>query len=67
MFRLPILFVLLFSALCVPAAGASERRTPIVKAVAKARQAVVNIRTEQIVERRSSPFFGFGDSMFEQF
>ena len=67
MVRLFILFVLLFSALSVQNTGAAERRTPIVEAVARARQAVVNIRTEQIVERRSSPFFGFGDSMFEQF
>jgi len=49
------------------AAVAAERRTPVVEAVAKAREAVVNIRTEQIVQRRSSPFFGFGDSIFEQF
>lgn len=45
---------------------AVERRTPVVKAVEAARQAVVNIRTEQIVRRSSTPF-GFGDSFFEQF
>jgi serine protease Do len=27
----------------------------------------VNIRTEQIVQRRSSPFFGFGDAFFDDF
>lgn len=48
-------------------AFAAERRTPIVDAVSKARDAVVNIRTEQIVERRSNPFFGFGEPIFEQF
>ncbi len=49
------------------AAPAAERRTAVVEAIAKARDAVVNIRTEQIVRRRSSPFFGFGDSIFDQF
>lgn len=51
--------------IAVPLA-ADQRETPVVKAVAIARQAVVNIRTEQIVRRSSSPF-GFGDSFFEQF
>jgi len=46
---------------------AAERKTPIVLAVAKARDAVVNIRTEKIVQRRSRPVFGFGDSIFDQF
>lgn len=48
-------------------AVAAERRTAVVEAVAKARDAVVNIRTEEIVQRRSNPFFGFGDSIFDQF
>ena len=61
------LTVLLFFFFIATAAVAAERRTPVVEAVAKARDAVVNIRTEQIVQRRSSPFFGFGDSIFEQF
>ncbi|MBN1958003.1 MAG: trypsin-like peptidase domain-containing protein [Desulfuromonadales bacterium] len=61
---LPGLFLILIVTLPVSAA---ERRTPIVDAVAKARDAVVNIRTEQIIQRRSSPFFGFGDSIFDQF
>jgi serine protease Do len=59
-----VLLVLWLSCLSVAAA---ERRTPVVNAVAKARDAVVNIRTEQIVERRNRPFFGFGDSIFDQF
>ncbi|TYO99488.1 serine protease Do [Geothermobacter ehrlichii] len=46
---------------------ASLRRTPVVEAVEKAGPAVVNIRTEQIVQRRGSPFFGFGGSFFEDF
>ncbi len=54
-------------ALLAPSSIAAERRTPVVEAVAAARDAVVNIRTEKIVRRRSSPFFGFGDSFFEQF
>jgi serine protease Do len=44
-----------------------ERRSAVVDTVAKAGPAVVNIRTEQIVQRRSSPFFGFGDSFFDEF
>lgn len=44
-----------------------ERRTPVVEAIAKAGPAVVNIRTEQIVKRGSTPFFGFSDPFFEQF
>lgn len=48
-------------------AYAAERRTAIVEAVSKARDAVVNIRTEKIVQRRTRPFFGFGDSIFDQF
>ncbi len=48
-------------------AVAYERRTAVVDAVEKAGPAVVNIRTEQIIKRRSSPFFGFGDSLFDEF
>ncbi len=48
-------------------AMAHERRTAIVEAVEKAGPAVVNIRTEQVVNRRSSPFFGFGDRFFDEF
>ncbi|MDH4321287.1 MAG: trypsin-like peptidase domain-containing protein [Desulfobulbaceae bacterium] len=44
-----------------------DRRSPVVLAVAKAGPAVVNIRTEQIVKRRSTPFFGFSDPFFDQF
>ena len=46
---------------------AYERRSAVVDTVSKAGPAVVNIRTEQIVQRRSSPFFGFGDSFFDDF
>jgi len=46
---------------------AADRHTPIVDAVARARDAVVNIRTEKIVQRRGNPFFGFGDSLFDEF
>lgn len=62
-----ILFLVIFFTLFSQSGMAAERRTPIVDAVAKARAAVVNIRTEKLVQRRSSPFFGFGDSIFEQF
>lgn len=48
-------------------ASAAQRRTPVVAAVESAGAAVVNIRTEQIVQRRSSSFFGFGGSLFDEF
>ncbi|MCK5914297.1 MAG: trypsin-like peptidase domain-containing protein, partial [Desulfuromusa sp.] len=60
MFLLPLLF---FS----QSSFAADRQTLVVDAVAKARAAVVNIRTEKLVQRRNSPFFGFGDSIFDQF
>lgn len=47
---------------------AHERRNAIVETVAKASPAVVNIRTEQVVQnRQKSSFFGFGDSFFDDF
>ena len=61
------LLLLVFLCSAPLSVSAVERRTPIVTAVAKAGPAVVNIRTEQIVQRRSSPYFGFGDSLFDQF
>ncbi|MCD6580573.1 MAG: trypsin-like peptidase domain-containing protein [Desulfuromusa sp.] len=62
-----LLFLLIIFILFCQNSSAAERRTPIVDAVAKARSAVVNIRTEKLIQRRSSPFFGFGDSIFDQF
>jgi len=62
--RLLLLALLLLSPLSV---HAFERRTPVVMAVEKAGPAVVNIRTEQIVKRRATPFFGFADPFFEEF
>jgi len=49
------------------AADLATRRSPVVKALEKVGPAVVNIRTEQILQRRGSPFFGFGGSLFEDF
>jgi serine protease Do len=62
--RFIVVLLLLLPAFDLPAA---ERRTAVVEAISKARGAVVNIRTEEILQRRSSPFFGFGDSIFDQF
>lgn len=62
-----ILAILILLLLPGPPADAHERRTAVVEAVEKAGPAVVNIRTEQIVKRRSSPFFGFADPFFEEF
>jgi Do/DeqQ family serine protease len=43
------------------------RRTPVVVAVEKVGPAVVNVSTEQIIERPSSPFPRFEDPFFDQF
>jgi len=51
----------------LPAVAAVDRRTPVVVALETASPAVVNIRTERIVERRRSPFFGFGGNLFDEF
>ena len=61
-----IAYFIVFALFC-SSSLAAERQTPVVAAVAKARAAVVNIRTEKVVQRRNSPFFGFGDSIFDQF
>lgn len=45
----------------------ASRRSAVVEVVAQVGPAVVNIRTEQIVKRRGSPLFGFGDSFFNDF
>ncbi len=62
-----LLLGLFICLLTLTTAESAQRRTAVVEAVAKTRDAVVNIRTEQIVRGPSSPFFGFGDSLFEQF
>ncbi len=62
-----LLLIFLLCLFPLTPAEAAQRRTAVVEAVAKVRDAVVNIRTEQIVRRSSSPFFGFGDSIFDQF
>ena len=53
----------------VPTHGVVDpiRRTPIVVAVEKVSPAVVNISTEQVVERQASPFTGFDDPRFDEF
>jgi serine protease Do len=61
-----VLTALLFWAVAGSAA-AHDRYTAVVETVAKAGPAVVNIRTEKIVQRRTSPGFGFGNSFFEEF
>jgi len=43
------------------------RRTAVVVAVEKVSPAVVNVSTEQIIERQTSPFPGFRDPLFDQF
>lgn len=62
-----ISLVLLLGCGGVPQVAAVERRDPVVRAVETAAPAVVNIRTEQLVNQRSNPLFGFGGSLFEEF
>ena len=65
---------LLIAALALPAVAAArgaesdpERRSLVVQAVEKASPAVVNVSTEQVVERRGSPFPFPQDPFFEEF
>jgi Do/DeqQ family serine protease len=53
--------------LAAPAAIDPIRRTPVVEAVQKVSPAVVNISTETIVARQTSPFPAFRDPLFEEF
>lgn len=51
-----------------PVLASGLRRSAIVKAVEQASPAVVNVSTEQTVDRRFNPFWGFpGDSFFNEF
>ena len=61
-----IAFLLMLS-LAGQAAPAADRVTPVVRAIRKVSPAVVNIRTERIIQRQTSPFFGFADPFFENF
>src|SRR5881394_2155453 len=65
---------LLIAALALPAVAAArgaesdpERRSLVVEAVERASPAVVNVSTEQIVERRGSPFPFPQDPFFDEF
>ncbi len=66
---------LLLIGLCLPAAVAvargpetdPARRSLVVEAVEKASPAVVNVSTEQVVERRGSPFPFPADPFFDEF
>src|SRR5439155_4680297 len=65
---------LLIAALALPAVAAArgaesdpERRSMVVEAVERASPAVVNVSTEQVVERRASPFPYPQDPFFEEF
>jgi len=70
--RKVLVFVLLLAAATagVPTGSFAHevsRRSAVVEVVEKVAPAVVNIRTEQIVRRRGSPVFGFGDDFFDSF
>ncbi len=62
-----IIFLAILLLLIALSSTAYERRSAVVETVAKAGPAVVNIRTEQVIQRRTTPFFGFGDSFFNEF
>jgi serine protease Do len=53
--------------LAAPAGIDPIRRTPVVEAVKKVSPAVVNISTETIVARQTSPFPAFRDPLFDEF
>lgn len=60
------LFFLLF-AVTLATAHENPRQSFVVDVVRAAGPAVVNIRTEQIVQRGGAQPFGFGNSLFEEF
>ena len=70
--RAAVLSCLVFF-LSMGAAGAGgfsdvqKRTTPVVRVVRAASPSIVNISTQQVVERRVSPFRGFGNSLFDSF
>lgn len=68
--RLPAVLVVCAALLAAPSEPAAEednpRRDGVVRAVEKARPAVVNINAEEEMVR-SNPFYGFGDSFFDDF
>lgn len=63
-----LLWALAVSALPLPVRAVDPiRRTPVVEAVGKVGPAVVNISTETVVTRQTSPFPAFRDPLFEEF
>ncbi len=67
---LTIIFSLFIASESVSATTLSEieeRTTPVVRVVRRVASSVVNISTQQIVQRRVSPFGGFFDSFFKDF
>ena len=66
-FRTGLLILICLLACPTLRVAAAERRDAVVSAVELSSPAVVNIRTEQIVQRPSNQLFGFGGSLFEEF
>jgi Do/DeqQ family serine protease len=62
-----LLAALAFWPMTAGAATDSLRHTPVVAAVEKVRLAVVNVFTEQVVERPAFPFRSWQDPRFEEF
>jgi serine protease Do len=61
------LFVVLGALSASAVAHEVSRQTAVVDVVREVGPAVVNIRTEQIVQRGGTQMFGFGASLFEEF
>ena len=61
--------IALAAAACIAAAPETDpvRRSLVVEAAQKAGPAVVNISTEQVIERRGSPFPSPQDPFFDQY
>ena len=53
----------------LPSSGdaSTERKTPVVLAVEKAGPAVVNINTEEVIQRPANPFYNGMDGFFQDF
>ena len=50
-----------------PFSNLEKRKTPVVRVVEKVAPSIVNISTQQIVQRRVSPFGGMGNTFFNSF
>ncbi len=62
-----LLFMAVSSAYGSTFSEIEKRKTPVVRVVERVAPSVVNISTQQVVQREVSPFGGFGGGLFDSF